>query len=325
MNQILLTDNDNIKRKNDKRKSTSNSNDLKKIIVFFAIVIIVFGIAIGGIYGYRIYKNNKKENVIISAPQLSLEETDESIKIIAKSEIGIDKIIYSWNEDEEVVKEVNGRTSHEEKMDIPEGNNELKIKIIDINGQETEKTKEFTRQQEIDNDKITINVSVIENEGKLRIVATSLEAPIKYISYKWNEEDEIKVEAQNEEDTSLETTIDIKRGLNTVIITAEDVNGNSNNVSKNFNGKLKPEIEVYTEGNKLYMKVSHDKGFEKVEFTVNGIKYTYDENTSVYDPEKTSLEYYFDLVEGENTLIIKATSTEGTETEYSGRCNYTAQ
>ena len=60
MNQILLTDNDNIKRKNDKRKSTSNSNDLKKIIVFFAIVIIVFGIAIGGIYGYKIYKNNKK-------------------------------------------------------------------------------------------------------------------------------------------------------------------------------------------------------------------------------------------------------------------------
>lgn len=325
MNQILLTDIDNNKKKDNKRKSTTNSNDLKKIIVFFGLIILIFGIAIGGIYGYKIYKNNKKDENVVSEPQLSLEETDEYVKIIAKSEIGIDKIIYSWNDEEEKVEELNGVTSQEETMSIPEGDNKLKVKIIDINGQEIETVKEFSRHTESGSDKITINVSVIENEGKLRIVATSSESPIKYISYKWNDEEEIKVEAQNEEDTNLETTTDIKRGLNTILITAEDNNGNLNNVSRDFEGRLKPVIEVYKEGNRIYMKVSHDKGLKEIQYTINGKNLAYNEEYSGYNPEETDVEFSFELQEGENTVIIKAISNEETEADFIGTKNYTEQ
>ena len=48
----------------------------------------------------------------------------------------------------------------------------------------------------------------------------------------------------------------------------------------------------------------------------------YDENFSGYDAEKKEIEYYFDLKEGENIVIIKAISTEETEAIYKGKCNY---
>ena len=139
------------------------------------------------------------------------------------------------------------------------------------------------------------------------------------------DEEEIKVEAQNKGDVSIEATTDILRGQNTITITAVDTEGNKNSIQKNFDGRLKPEFDVHIEGNRLYMKISHDMGFEKVEFSVNGAEYVYDENFVEYDAQKQEIEYYFDLVEGENTVIIKAVSNEETEDTYAGKCNYTAE
>ena len=70
------------------------------------------------------------------------------------------------------------------------------------------------------------------------------------------------------------------------------------------------------------MKITHYLGFKKVEFSVNGKVYTYDENYSGYESEQEELEYYFDLQEGENTVAIIAVSNEETETTYAGRTNY---
>ena len=66
-------------------------------------------------------------------------------------------------------------------------------------------------------------------------------------------------------------------------------------------------------------------GFEKIEFSVNGKVYTYDSNYSGYDSTQKVIEYYFDLQEGENTVIIIAISTEGTQATYKGKCNYTVE
>lgn len=323
MNQILLTDNDNNKKRNsNKNINRNNSNDIKKIIIFFAIVILVFGIAIGGVYGYKIYKNSNKEETTNKKLILELEEAEENVRIVAESEAGIAKIIYTWNEEDVTEIPGNGGQNYEKMLDIPEGENTLNVKLIDVNGQKTEKTMNFSRAQQ-NSDKITINTSV-ENDGKLKIVATS-ELPIEYIAYKWNDEEEVKVEAQNEGDVSIEATTDILRGQNTITITAVDTEGNKNSIEKNFDGRLKPEFDVHIEGNRLYMKISHDMGFEKVEFSVNGAEYVYDENFAGYDAQKQEIEYYFDLVEGENTVIIRAVSNEDTEDTYAGKCNYTAQ
>ena len=324
MNQILLTDTDNNKKKNNSKNNRSNSNDIRKIIMFFSIVILVFGVAIGGVYGYRIIKNSKGKEVIISEPKLSLqsaEEGAEEVVIIAESEVGISKIIYTWNNEEEVIKELSGRTKQEEIVEIPFGENTLKVKVVDLNGKEKKITEEFSRIEEY-SDKIEINTSIVDN--KIKIVATS-ELPISYLTYRWNEEEETKIEAQSENEFSIETIIDVKRGANKITITAKDNAGNSNSIDKNFDGRLKPEINVYIENNRLYMKIAHDMGFEKVEFYVNGTTYTYDQNFSGYDQEKEQLEYYFELIEGENVVAIIAVSREDTREEYVGKYNYTVQ
>lgn len=325
MNQILLTDNYNNDRKNSNNKNVkppkTNSTDLRKIILFFAIVIIVFGVAIGGVYGYKIYKNTKNGGTQeINKPELSLEKYDDvaEVTIIAKSEVGIDKIIYSWNDEEVIETELYGRTSQEEKIDVPQGENILKVKVVDIYGQEKETTERFL----VNIDKPTIETAVVEN-GKLKITATA-DVPMEYITYKWNDEEEVKIEAETDLDTSIEEIIDIKRGKNDITITAVSSINGIETINKTFMGVNEPEIYVIKdeEQGKLYMKVSHDLGVKKIEFEVNGNTYVYDENAPGYAPDRKEVEYYFNLREGENTVIITATSAEDTQKEYKGICTY---
>ncbi len=324
MNQILLTNNQYKKKKNNKYNG-NNSGDMKKIIIFFSIAIIIFGIAIAGIYGYKIYKNQNKEEKSIARPELSLEETENEVKIIAKAEIGIDKIIYKWNEDEPVEKEMNGRTTNEEAMEIPEGENTLTVKVIDMNGEEIESNKEFYKEGDNEAPKLEIDEDLLVREGKIKIIATDENNKIKYITYKWNDDEETTIEAEDENQTSLETTIDVKRGQNTLKITAVNGVAKEKTLERNLKGVNEPKIDVTREANKIYMRITHDMGFKKVQFTVNGKEYVYDENFLGYDSEKQEIFYQFELKEGENTVIIYAVSNENTEKEYRGKCNYTAE
>lgn len=326
MNQILLTENDNNKKKNNKYKSNSNSADMKKIIMFFGIVILAFGISIAGVYGYKLYKNKKGKEVVINKPVISISDfegelTTDEVTISTKSEVGISKIIYTWNDEEQNELEINGATSFEEKIKIPTGENTLNVKVIDQTGQEIETSKSFSIERE--EEKPIIETAIVEN-SKLKITATD-ETAMKYITYRWNDEEDIKIEVEDEESKIIETTIDVKRGKNTITITAVDSSDNSETRDKTFNGVNEPIIEVLKKGNKLYMKMSHDMGFEKIEFSVNGKIYTYDSNFSGYDPTQKQIEYYFDLKEGENTVIIVAISTEDTEATYKGKCTYTPE
>ena len=323
MNQILLTNNDNNNKKNsNKNYNRNNSNDVKKIIIFFAVVILIFGIALSAIYGYKIFRNSNKEETI-GEPDILLESTNEEVTIIAKAEAGISKIIYQWNDEEENVKELGGRTKQEEKIDIPVGNNTLKVKIIDQLGQERERTESYTREEQENSEKIQISLDIIkdgEEKGKLKISVTS-EVPIKYMTYKWNEEEETKIETEDgEETTNLETKIEVKRGKNLISVFVEDIEGNNNSIEQRFDGRLKPEFDIYREGNRLYMKIMHDKGFKKIEFNINGLELTYDETKADYDSEKQTVEYYLNLQEGENYVKITAESNEDTTDTYEGAC-----
>ena len=255
------------------------------------------------------------------------------IKIKIESKVGIAKVIYYWNEEERYEEDRSGNT-YEKMIDIPEGENTLHVEVIDTKGQEKQTSETFINESsDIDpddptpgtqySDKLKISTS-ITSDGKLKIVATS-EEPMKYITYKWNEEEETTKYSEDEQSTSIETIIDVRSGLNTITITAEDIEGNINSVNKNFEGKFKPEIKVYKQDDKIYMKVSHYKGLKEIQYLINGNELIYDENYSEYDPEKTEVEFSFKLQEGENTVIIKATSNEDTQEEYSGSKTYHEQ
>ena len=330
MNQILLTNNQNIKKKASNNYNKNNSGDMKKIIIFFGIAILVFAIAIIGVYAFKMTKNDKDEKPV-GKPELSLEQTENQVKIITKADAGINKIIYAWNDEEQVEKGMNGRTKHEEALEIPEGENTLKVTVVDENGDKIESSKNFYIEA-IGKPKIELDETI--GNGKIKIIATDESNGIKYITYKWNNEEEITVEAENENQAKLETIIDVKRGKNTLKVTA--INGLAKTETKEriFNGVNNPIIEVTRQVNTIYMKISHDMGFKKVTFTVNGQEYIYDENFLGYNSETKELSYKIDLVEGENTVIIHAVSnetaetTEGiknTEMTYKGKCNYNAE
>ena len=320
MNQILLTNNENIKRKNSNKYNGNNSSgDMKKIIIFFSVAILIFAIAIIGVYAYKMTKKDGEKP--IGKPELSLEQSENQVKIIAKAEAGIDEIIYKWNDEESIKENMNGRTSHEEALEIPEGQNSLKVKVIDLNGEEIETKKEFYIEE---TKKITIELDEKIGNGKVKIAATDETNFIKYITYKWNDEEEVTIEAEGNQ-TSIETIIDIKRGKNTLTVTAVNGLAKAETIDRIFEGVNKPVIEVTRQANTLYMRVTHDMGFEKIEYTINGQEYIYDENFSQYNAEQKEVVYKFELIEGENTVIIHAISTEKTEEIYKGKCNYVAE
>lgn len=339
MNQILLTNdynNRNNKKndvKNNKNYDRNNSKDIKKIIIFFAVVILIFGVAIGILYGYKLYKNNKEQTKTLNKPEIALESTETEVTINAKAEAGINKIIYQWNEEEENVRELGGRTKQEEKIDIPNGDNTLKVKVIDQAGQEIETTESFSRRglAQDNYEGIEINLTTIDNEngnGKIEIEITS-EQPIKYVTYKRNDEEE-KTNEPEEEKTYLKIDIDAKKENNNMDIYVEDVDGNSNQHKENIFVVTRPQFDVYREGDKLFMKITHDRGFKKIDFNINGIEITYDETKEDYDANKTEVEYYFNLQEGENFVTITAYSEyleikdenkRMVSATYEGRCN----
>ena len=321
MNQILLTE--NYKNTNKNSKNNGNNNyDIKKIILFFAIAILILGIAIISVYGYKIFTNKNKEDESAQKPQVSLVEESESDVIIikAEAEAGISKIVYTWNDEEPNEIDMNGRTSHEEQLEIPNGENKLNVKIIDNNGDEIESTKEFTK---ISTQGPTIEAEVVEYD-KLKITATD-ETAMKYIKYRWNDEEDTIVKAESVNETFIETITELRDGTNRITITAVDSDGNEEVFTNPYMLLRRPSIDVSQQDGELYMKIFHEKGFEKVEFSVNGKIYKYDENYSGYDETTKELEYKFSLQEGENTVIILAVSNEGTERTYKGKCQYTLE
>ncbi len=320
MNQILLTSN-----QSKKKKSNNYNDDTRKIIIFFSIAILIFGIAIAALYGYKVYKNNNPEEVVASNPTISIEEIDgveDSVTVKVTSSAGISTITYTWNDEESEEIQMNGRTSNEEQIEVPEGENTLTIKVVDVNGLETETSKTFSREESTE--KPTIELDDTVGDGKLKITVTD-DNGIQYITYAWNDEEATTIKASEEGQTTLETEIDIQRGKNTLTITAVNTLNAEETIEKIYEGVNNPVIEVVKSGDKLYMTISHDMGFEKIEFLVNGVTYVYDENFSGYDSTKQEIEYYVTLQEGENTVIIVATSMEGTEETYRGKCTYTPE
>lgn len=320
MNQILLTNNQNIKKKSGNNYKQNNSVDMRKIIIFFAIAILIFAVAIIGVYAYKMLKGEEQKPV--GKPELSLEQTENQVKIIAKADAGINRITYAWNDEEPIEVEMNGRTSHEEALEIPEGQNTLKVIVIDENDDEIESSKEFYIE-ETGKPKIELDETI--GNGKVKITAIDENNSVKYITYKWNDEEEITVEAETENQNSIETVIDVKRGKNTLTVTAVNGLAKSKTIEKIFNGVNNPIIEVARENNTIFIKVTHDMGFEKIVYTVNGQEYIYDESFVEYNAEAKEITYKYDLIQGENTVIVNAVSTEGTEAVYRGKCNYNEQ
>lgn len=309
MNQILQV---------QENRRNSNPVDTKKVVLFFAVAIIIFGLILLGQGAYSVYQSKLNEKVTPTTPGNSGNiETPEYIPIITltktennkvilnvESEVAISHIIYNWNNETAQTLEETGKTNIEEIIDIPTGENTLNISVIDSNEKETKKSETFI----LEVSKPVIELAVVGNDIKITVTS---EVELSYVTYKWNSEEEKKQDMLTYEDrTKFEKLVEIPKGQNTLKIVAVDVNENKTEKSQEIKGVTKAKTTVVAKDNYLDFKVTGEENIKTVEFEFNGKKYLM--NTDTFG-ETNTVHYKMPMVSGWNYLKVISTTQSGAQ------------
>lgn len=295
MNQILFVD----------RPKKGNSLDIKTIIKIFVIIMLVLAVILIGKGIFSLISSNK--NKTMAKPKIEILEESGKAQINITSSKAINKIVYSWNDEEEHTLQGRGQTQINEKIDIPVGTNTLNVKVIDIDNKEYTYQKEFFKE---DNDLINPEIELLVEGTKVKIVAKD-ETELRYIMYRWDDEDNTTIEVREDSKTQIEEKIAILKGEHVLTVIAVDAAGNEQTKQQTFKGAKKPEIKVSQEGDELVIKITDEENIKKIELTVNGKFYSTDwQNTGAsLDMKEVELKQKLDL--GQNTVVITAYSVSG--------------
>lgn len=304
MNQILTT----------AKKPKKGPAEIKNIVLFFSISILLFGMFLVGHSAYAMYQYNKEQEELNRKDILALDITRDGnmLTLHVKNENTIDKVVYNWNNTEDHILLGKGRTEFSEQIELPLGNNVLNIKISDVTG----RTKNYQQKYVLNESDITgPEIELLIAGDKVKIVARDDEQ-LSYITYRWNDEQETTITPRPESPAQIETEIDIKKGLNTLTVIAVDNHNNTEEKTQDFEGVTKPILQLTKEGNYLVITASdEDDGLDRVEYTINGQKYLiplkYNEKTVTYKQE---------LQSGENPFTIDVYNKNGDVTNQYGTC-----
>lgn len=298
-------------------------SDIKKIIRFFCIAIIIFGIALAGIGTYGMMKENaKKAPISTNKPIITASVFEEdSVRIYITHDKPIDKVTYSWNDGEDITILGRNRTSIEELIDIPVGENVLNLRVIDNIGVEASYTNTYILSENgVDIQAPKIVLSVLEEEKQIKITATD-ETEIAYITYRWNNEEETRIEIADESKTIIEASIPIPKGENDLTVIAVDANNNTETKIQKCKAYTRPTIKMPRQvGKELTITVTDEEGLDYVEYTVNGKKYKWVSSTD----NRTEWTHVQELEPGESIIVINAWNKAGIQSiTFRGRCIYT--
>lgn len=293
MNQILVTEDE---------KGTS-AVEIKPIVKFFAIVIIVFALILIFEGGYNLYTNSAKNNSY-AKPSLDVIQNGSAINLEFKGEIGINKIEYSWNDGKTTIVKADGSKKVSFEIEIPQGNNALKVSVIDVEGNRT-KFDDMNIAFPDGEDVVKPKISLVNAVGKISITATD-ETEISYLTYQWQDEEEVKVENKSDDNKSIVQEINVQKGTKILTVTASDKNGNKEKIVKKIVGSNGPEIKVSVADGNFIVKVTDEYAITKIEYTING------QVNNVQDIPESSKEYEFKvpLQDGVNFLKINAFENE---------------
>ena len=237
------------------------------------------------------------------------------------------KVTYKWNDGSEKTTSANKESNFEKKIDIPTGDNTLYITVIDIEKSETSFEKNISVEEGVDIQSPKIEVKVTE-EKKLKIIATD-DTALDFITYRWNDDEEKIIKANESDPKKLEEVIDILKDTNEIVIVAVDTSNNTTtNGPLKFTGLTKPTIDVKIteDGKNLVIVAEHEKGIEKIEYTM----YNGDPNDSnteakdynITDRKDTKVQFEQPLSIGYNRIMLKVTSLDNTVEEFDGECTY---
>ena len=295
MNQILSIESPKKEKKN--KVKNNGPIELDKILKFFCVAILVFGVFMVGSGSYSMYQNSKNAN-ISAKPTIRIQDTSATeITIQVTHNKELSKVTYNWNDDEPIEIECAGKKKVEETVQIPTGENTINIYAVDINGQESNLPKTYTIQGDIiiEVEEAGINKVKVKAEGKEQLA---------YMTYRWDNEEESKIDING---IRTEQIIEVPKGLHTLTVIFVDINNNTQTKKQEVKGVTKPKLEVTTDGaDNFIIKASDEEGIKRVEFIINET----DKNMLNLDQvlsleERKEFEYAYPLHDGENKLEVR--------------------
>ena len=246
------------------REFNVNVSQVIKIVRFFAIALIVFGIFNIGTGSYALIKNKQEAENAIVKPEIMVQEAeDNQLEITVSSKSVINDVYYSWNGNDEVRINGNGRNVVTQLIPFATGENILSIRATDTRGQTAEYQQAFSREANI-----VIDIEDVAPNAKITIESVK---ELQYMTYRWNNEQETTVEIN---DTTFEQEIPLKMGNNKLTITAVDVDGEEESAEERLTGYEavdKPTINLTTDGTANYVITASDaNGLTRIEYKNNG-------------------------------------------------------
>ena len=313
MNQILTIEN---KNKKNKSRGSTGPIEIKKIVRFFAIAIIVFALCIISHSSYAIYRESRGHNTDDLA-SISLSRVNDTLIVNVQSQNIIDKFKYHWNGATETSIEI-GSNNTTQEITLPSENDILTIVLEDETGRAVTYTKEIILSG-VDIVKPTIELE--KGQGNSVIITARDETQIDYMTYKIDDGEEIRIDKNNEEDTSIEYAVtDIQRGEHTIFVTAVDSSGNiENNQESVIVSSDRPTINslsIDRDTDKIIIDVSDVDGIQSIEVNLNGAVYRMD------NVNRKQAKFSLDLVDGTNTISIVVTNINGISESGATEFNY---
>lgn len=302
MNQILMIEK---KRKEPKQKNQSSGRTIetKGIVRFFAIVIIIFGLVLVGEGSYAIYKEAADKNPA-NMPKVMVNREADKVIVNVEHTIEISKVIYSWNNGEATEVPQGGLTAYEEIL-LPNQNSILNITIEDMKGKKSHYQKEYIVEG-LDITKPTINIQVADGSKQMTIVAED-ETALSYLSYQWEDGEEVIEQATSEIQNKIEKQIDLTPGTKKITIIAEDTSGNREQVEKEIVATTsKPKMQLIRNDREFIIEASDEDGITEIKLNLNGKQYVNPVNNQKYIKIGPAL-----LQDGDNTILVEVTNVNG--------------
>lgn len=304
MNQILATENKK-KQKTKKIKST-RPIEIKGIVKFFAVALIIFGAVFIGEGSYAIYKNiddRKPANI----PTVIISRINDKALIQVNHNVEISKLIYSWNNGEDNAIPV-GSTIAEEEIILLGYDSILNITIEDINGKKVKYQKQYYLTG-VDISKPTIEVETKDGNDKMTIIAKD-EKAISYIAYQWEGEEVVIIEATEENQTEIKQEIPLTIGTKKIKIIAVDENNNYEEQEKEIvTSTSKPEMVLIRDRqdrSKISIVAEDKDGIKSIKVNLNG----QESEVKNLNRKKVTVGYLY-LREGNNTISVEVTNVNG--------------
>lgn len=319
MNQILMTQNKNEKKEKIKKEKayTGNSIDIAPIIKFFAIVIILYGVVLSGSGVYAMI-SDANEAANNKAPEVLSDRNGNVANLTIKSEKGIRTVSYAWNSSAFTVVDGKNKTSVTIPITIPSGENKLNISVVDSNGKLTKYVKNYIQAgDDITEPEITFEVV---NDG-IKIKVTD-DTALDYIVYKYGDEEEVQVDADETNPTVIEKIISVSQGQTTLKVQAVDKAQNVATKEQEVKGATKPEVTVTpdpSDPSYLIINVTDEEGLRMVTFYINDQDYSTDPNSSL---GTKTFEWRQKVEQGETKVIVHAYNVNEQTTEFIGVYNY---